>query len=181
MGAPIDPEYGDDCPACTPQLFEAGKTPLYIKVNFSGLRRCLDDSLIDDFSIWLKQVDGWPCEWLNRDALLCDLPLNLASVTLSDNETAALWFDSFEDPCSTSFVGNPFCQPGDYAYGGTAKLKFLYKSELFGHHFNLVPLENTWAHFWDHPDYTNVFRFCCRQDHTRVHVLFDDNLYDITG
>lgn len=181
MGAPLDPEYGDDCPACTPALFEVSKTPLYIKANFSGLRRCFDDSLIDDFSVWMKQIDFWPCAYESHNFFSCELNLVTGLLSLSVEETATLWFEDTADPCSTSYDGFPLCQPGDYAYGGTATLKYLYKSELFGHHFNLVPLANTWVHFWDHPDYTNVFRFCNRQDHTRIHVLFDDNLYDITG
>ena len=48
-------EYGDDSELC---CFGAGKTPKYLCITFSGLKRCSDDSTIGGFAVCCRQREG---------------------------------------------------------------------------------------------------------------------------
>lgn len=70
MGTPTDPYpadwgFGDDCPACTPEMFITSQTPLYIRVVFSGIVKCVPEA--DDPPngriFTMRQTPGWPCAW----------------------------------------------------------------------------------------------------------------------
>lgn len=42
MGTPViePPEYGADCPTCTPSLFAAGETPRFLKLTGADIEAC---------------------------------------------------------------------------------------------------------------------------------------------
>ena len=59
-----DPEYSaTDCTVC--DYFAADETPMYISATFSGVTRCSDDSVIDDFIVCLSSTSagGTQCSW----------------------------------------------------------------------------------------------------------------------
>ncbi len=63
---PLD--YGDDCLACSPpvgELWEPGKTPLYVYIYFAGIQGCPGKSLTppNGKTFKLTQSDTYPCVW----------------------------------------------------------------------------------------------------------------------
>lgn len=66
MGTPViePPEYGDDCPACTPSLFPIGETPRFVFMTVSGIITCPGAPYPAPNGEWvLEQWIGNPCHW----------------------------------------------------------------------------------------------------------------------
>lgn len=73
MGAPIEEgEKGDDCPVCTPEIWEPGHTPKYLMVMISGVVKCpvepppIPDPPNGDWILTQNPVN--PCVWEHHHA-----------------------------------------------------------------------------------------------------------------
>lgn len=76
MGHPVppeppEPEYGDDCPECTPALFEPGKTPKYVNIVFQDIEKCwhLAPEPPNDHLFILTQNLTLKCRWWIRETI----------------------------------------------------------------------------------------------------------------
>lgn len=65
MMTPRPPIFGNTCPACDPELWATGETPLYVKAVLAGLVVCPAAPNPAPNGIWvLKQHEHLPCKWI---------------------------------------------------------------------------------------------------------------------
>lgn len=185
MGTRVLPEieYGNDCPDCTPNPVPAGKTPLVITIVFAGLKQCSDDAPIQAFDLKVHQVDGWPCEYDIENFFSCSMNIDISSIDLFETVSGDWWFWSAENKCITHHENDSFCAFGVYAYGGEAEFTWYNIPHLLAWTYGLYTINYPLHEFCGIVDDIGrqVHRLCHRNDHTRIRILFDTNLYAIAG
>ncbi len=114
MGTPIpspDPEYGADCPLCTPALWPVGETPLYIYAYFEGITNCgvSPHSAPNGETFRLEQPVGFPCLWSHAgnvwhlDYIPDQIAPNLSRLRLMDHHGFS-FFVGTGIPCPPEFT-----------------------------------------------------------------------------
>jgi len=142
MGTPVPPppiDYGDDCECCTPplgELWEPGKTPLFMYVYFAGLQPCpgAPHSPPNGKTFKLTQKEGYPCVWESMGSVwrvyfVTNAPEYFCRLTLQDVPGANYYFDDYGPGCppETYVFHNDIaaCVPPDVAKGGVAVIHWM--------------------------------------------------------
>lgn len=120
MGTPIDCseplfEPGDDCPACTPDVWLPGKTPTIITIYFRNLDACPGNPIPpNDYGFKVPQIA--PCAWQLIDAPWYGHTWSIHYVTnIDDLETFLELTQTDVAPAVTYFryQNAPMCQPSE--------------------------------------------------------------------
>ena len=114
MGIVIKPppfEFGSDCPVCTPFLWAAGETPMYMFAFFSGIENCgvSPHNAPNGSTFLLQQSPASPCLWLHQGDVFtvdfepCRLVPAQSRIRLIDHH-GFFFFTGFGDCCAPEII-----------------------------------------------------------------------------
>jgi len=184
MGIPVDPiEYGDDCPACTPNPWPAGKTPKHMFATFFDLVNCLPYTAKHNGTILITQDPGSPCHFSRLGIIPeIDYLTGVGLTTLTSKLGLSLFFgDNVAAKCVFFFTSELLvcAWPVIYNILGTAIVlpePAAERASHFCNDFNLLPAEDTMLEQWtldSASPYTTVTRLANIEYDVNVLVKYE--------
>lgn len=184
MGTPIpspDPEYGVDCPHCTPALWPVGKTPASVYIYFSGLISCNLSPFgpPNGLTFRLDQQVGSPCWFRHSGAVWeCDwYPFHLGKVKSYVQLMDTIgwgWFSGALATCPpeyTIFPNDQFqCLFMWAGAMGTATVFWMDKVLQLVEQFGFETVSNLMYEMFNHDDGDIVHKFCDIVQRTNIKI-----------
>lgn len=173
MGIEVEPgEKGDDCPHCTPDIWEPGHTPKHLLVMVTGIVSCPAPPPIHpappDGEWLLTQNPAAPCQWfkiVEEFDLLYRVFVDKTIFQIRDVDGFLAFDASQAEPCWAYFANSVVCAPDVNYHEGSAFIDlydFPGTAYQLMHEYNLGPAEHTKFEVHEvpaEPPYVQVRRF----------------------